>query len=337
MIVTLCRGVFPILLLSVSFTVERGVAGVLVKRPDAADGRITTVYVSVFILDIDDVSSANQTFTANISYELRWNDSRLAHQEDGEVLRPIDEVWNPHIQVINQQRLTKTFPEVVHISPGGEVRYQQRIWGQLSEPMDLREFPFDAQEFRFDLVSAGYSPEEVFLVPDPEQPSGIADELSLPDWAITGFTSQELVYQPNPVAGALAAFRIEVTADRQVGYYVLKVILPLILIVAMSWIAFWIDPAESGSQIGVATTSMLTLIAYRFMVGGHLPSISYLTRLDGFILISTLLVFATLLEVVVTSTLGKTDRLEGARRIDHVARVVFPAVFVVVAAFAFIV
>jgi hypothetical protein len=50
-----------------------------------------------------------------------------------------------------------------------------------------------------------------------------------------------------------------------------KVILPLILIVAMSWIVFWIDPEESGIQISVAITTMLTLIAYRFAVGADLP------------------------------------------------------------------
>jgi hypothetical protein len=311
-------------------------AGSLVKRPDAANGEKTMVYVSVFLLDIDNVSSADQSFTANISYELRWKDSRLAHSEDGSIVRSIDEVWNPRIQVVNQQRLLKTFPEVVRISPVGEVSYLQRIWGNLSQPMDLREFPFDSQQFRFDLVSAGYSPEEVVLVPDPEQPSGIADKLSLPDWDITGFASHELVYQPHPAVEPLAAFRTEVTADRKIGFFIVKVILPLILIVAMSWIAFWIDPTQAGSQIGVATTSMLTLIAYRFAVGGYLPSISYLTRLDGFILISTAIVFATLVEVVVTSTLARDGRLDTARRVDNVARAAFPVVFGAVTVYAFL-
>jgi hypothetical protein len=35
------------------------------------------------------------------------------------------------------------------------------------------------------------------------------------------------------------------------------------MIVAMSWLVFWIDPKESGSQINVAITTMLTLIAVR--------------------------------------------------------------------------
>ncbi len=54
-------------------------------------------------------------------------------------------------------------------------------------------------------------------------------------------------------------------ATRKPGYYVLKVIFPLILIVIMSWTVFWIAPSESGTQISVAVTSILTLIAYRFL------------------------------------------------------------------------
>ena len=62
-------------------------------------------------------------------------------------------------------------------------------------------------------------------------------------------------------------------ASRQTGYYVLKVILPLVLIVIMSWVVFWIDPNEPGTQISVAVTSILTLVAYRFMIDSLLPNV----------------------------------------------------------------
>lgn len=328
----------PLTMFSLIFWVlgSAGHSGVLVKRPGGSDGAPTTVFVSVFLLDIDEVNSANQTFTANVAYDLRWHDPRLAHSEEGAKAFPIGDVWNPRIQIANSQKVFASFPEIVHVSPAGEVSYQQRVWGSFSQPLDLRDFPFDTQGFQIDLVSAGYAPEELVFVPDPELKSGIGDELSLPDWDITDLKAGGMAHQPNAAAGALAGFRLTFEAGRQIGYYLLKVILPLILIVAMSWIVFWIDPKESATQISVSVTSMLTLIAYRFMVGGLLPSISYLTRLDVFILCSTLLVFATLMGVVITSTLAKSDRLQSARRIDRIARVAFPAVFLLVLGIAFV-
>jgi len=309
---------------------------VLVKRPEAADGGPTIVSVSIFLIDLDGVDNAEQTFTANLSLDMRWSDPRLAHGQDGAIVRPIGEVWNPRLQITNQQRLVKTFAETVSILPDGEVSFQQRVWGNFSQPLDLRAFPFDSQHFRLDLVSASYGPDELTLVSDPDLPSGIAEVLSLPDWQIDGFGVGANSFQPNASVPPLAGFRFEVRASRRVGYYLLKVIFPLILIVAMSWIVFWIDPEESGTQISVSVTSMLTLIAYRFMAGGLLPTISYLTRLDTFILISTLLVFITLIAVIVTSALAKSGRLPLARRLDRIARIAFPTAFFATVGLVFI-
>ena len=99
----------------------------------------------------------------------------------------------------------------------------------------------------------------------------------------------------------------------------------------MSWVVFWIDPKESGTQISVAITTMLTLIAYRFTVGADLPKVSYLTRIDYFILAATFLVFASLIEAVVTSAYARVGKLNRARVIDRWARILFPTIFILMA------
>ena len=102
----------------------------------------------------------------------------------------------------------------------------------------------------------------------------------------------------------------------------------MLVVVAMSWTAFWIDPSLSGSQISVATSSTLTLIAYRFVVAALLPRLPYMTRMDYFTLGGTLLVFLALVEVVLTAYLANRNRIERARSIDRFARFAFPAVFI---------
>jgi len=97
----------------------------------------------------------------------------------------------------------------------------------------------------------------------------------------------------------------------------------------MSWAVFWIDPSEGGSQIGVAVTSMLTLIAYRFAIDTQLPRLPYMTRLDAFILISTLLVFFSLIEVLLTTILDNKEQKARAKTIDRYCRVIFPVIFAV--------
>jgi hypothetical protein len=299
-----------------------------VSRP--ATGPVK-VYVTIFIIDVDEINSASQNFDANVYIQYRWRDQRLAHKGSKSIVRPLDEIWNPEIQVVNQQKLWLTFPDIIKIAPDGEVLYRQRAWGSFSQPLKLHDFPFDQQVFSIQLAAVDYTQSEVELLLDTKEESGIAQELSVADWKVLRWTAEPRAYKPTPTIEAISGFAFSFEARREIGYFIIKVIIPLILIVAMSWVVFWIDPMESGTQISVAITTMLTLIAYRFAIDTDLPRISYLTRLDYFILISTILVYASLIEVVVTSTFAKSERLSQARKIDLWMRLLFPSVFVIVA------
>jgi hypothetical protein len=244
------------------------------------------------------------------------------------VARSLHDIWHPRILFVNLQKNWRAFPQIVEVSPDGEVTYFQRAWATFSQPLDLERFPFDRQVFTIQLASAGYSLDEVELLTDPDSPGGIAQDLSVADWDILAWKVESAPFVPVPGEEAVPGISFTFEAERKAGYFIVKVIIPLLLIVFMSWIVFWIDPKESGSQISVAITAMLTLIAYRFAVGSDLPKVSYLTRLDYFILGSTILVFASLIEVVVTSSYARTGRLERARAIDRWSSWLFPAIFI---------
>ena len=104
-----------------------------ITRP-SEDGQPTKVYVSIYILDLDSVDTADQSFKANIYFVYKWYDPRLVHNDPGLIIRPLHEVWNPRIQIANQQKVFLTFPEEVSVSPEGEVIYYQRVWGHFHNP-----------------------------------------------------------------------------------------------------------------------------------------------------------------------------------------------------------
>jgi hypothetical protein len=310
-----------------AIAVSASAASAATSRPNPP-GEPTEVRVSIGLLDVDGVNGAEQSFEANVAYRASWQDSRLKHDGAGTISRPLGEVWHPRLQLINQQRTWSTLGELVDISPSGEVVLLQRVWGSFSQPLQLEDFPFDTQKFAVQLAAGGYTPDEVTLVSDESIPSGIAESFSLPDWEVLGSKYWVAEYQAITTDTVQASmFVCQFTARRHAGYYLFKIIVPLVLIVAMSWIVFWIDPSESGTQIGVSTTAMLTLIAFRFSIDGLVPKVSYLTRMDIFILGSTGLVFATLIQAVTTSLLAKSGRLPLSRKIDITSRIVFPIIF----------
>lgn len=132
-----------------------------------------------------------------------------------------------------------------------------------------------------------------------------------------------LPYQLVPGAN-VAGFTVSFMADRRLQHYIAKVIVPLLLIIMMSWAAFWLHTSLSASQISIAVTSMLTLIAYRSAVGSETPKLPYLTNMDVFILASSILVLLTLIEVIVTTTRASAKRGDLAERITFHSRYLFP-------------
>jgi hypothetical protein len=292
-----------------------------------ADGRPVRVEVVAYVLDISRIDSAEQSFTADVYVEAAWSDPRLAHEGPGPVSYGITDIWQPNLQFTNGRQLSTSMPDRLEVLPGGEVRYRQRFWGEFSQPMDLRAYPWDSQGLTLRLVTSGLTPDQVEIVPTSRIDSTISTDLSATDFDITGSDVAAETWRPAGAQREFASLRSTFVAERRSGYFIVKVIIPLTLIVMMSWLVFWLDPAQGGPQISVATTTMLTLIAFRFAVNASLPKISYLTRLDAFILASTVLVFLSLIEVTATTRLGRVKRLDAALRLDRWSRVAFPAVF----------
>ncbi|MEZ4823529.1 MAG: hypothetical protein R2942_14450 [Ignavibacteria bacterium] len=61
-----------------------------------------------------------------------------------------------------------------------------------------------------------------------------------------------------------------------------------------------------------------------------------MTRMDVFILGSSILIFLTLLESVLTSTLANKGQIELAQKIDTKCRWIFPVLYVMIALYALI-
>lgn len=304
-------------------------------RPEAEAGPTKVGYV-IWIGDITQIDSAAQTFSANLVIFVRWRDPQLAHGGPGTKQYALDSIWNPRFIITNEAgEVERSLPETVDVTPEGTVIYRQRLIGSFAQSLNLRAFPFDRDTFRVQIVTLGYRPEEIELAPDARaiaagmpEGVGLAEKLTIQDWRIKSVGSRVKPYRLAPGV-ELAAFSFEFTAARDAQHFVIKVIIPLILIVMMSWAVFWIEPDDANTQMAVAVTAMLTLIAYRFAVDSDVPRLPYLTRLDSFILMSSVLVFLSLIEVMVATKFANRDRLQLARTIDRRCRWIFPLVFAI--------
>ena len=304
-------------------------------RPGPEDGPLV-LRGTLFLLDVSKIDGADQSFTADLFMMLQWSDDRLASPAEGVRRLPLSSIWNPRVQIINQRRVFKSFDETVDVDPDGKVTYRQRYYGQFASPLDLHDFPLDEHHFSIQVVVPGYSPEEIVFTPLSEDfGNGRSSEMTVPDWSVGEFKIHSAPWAVIPGGREIPGFEGTFKAKRHLGFYAGKAFASVAIIVFMSWVVFWIAPEHVGPRLSVAVTSMLTLVAYRFLLGQRLPPVSYLTRLDYFLLGSTFLVFIALIQVALTSAVNEERASARNTAINKMSRWAFPALFLTLFAVLF--
>jgi len=301
---------------------ERDRAG----RPEPLD-EPTVVRLSIAVMDILKIDDLNQKIELDLMVYIGWTDPRLAPLSGCRVSDTA--IWTPELQMLNSSDLKTQQAPQFRIGDNGVVEGRLRFQGSITSPRTMTNFPFDEHSIK--IVVASVLPDRHLDIEVMEGKSLIRKELSIPDWTIEGMTTAARSIYFEQMDENHSVLELRLDAKRQAGYYWYKIILPLTMIVMMSWAVFWIDPNMLSPQMSLAGTSMLTLIAFQFSMSDLLPRFGYFTVLDWFILSSSVLVFFALVEAVTTGHLALHASLKLANRIDKFSRWMFPSVYCVAA------
>jgi hypothetical protein len=295
----------------------------LTAQPATVDSGTRRVQLLVYLIDLVEISGSDQSFFADIFIEAIWQDPSLAGRSPNTY--DLADFWNPGLLLVNQRDVSRSLPEIVAVDASGQVTYRQRFTGRFSATMNLRDFPLDNQRLKVQLITIRGGLDEVELAVM-ETATLRAQQFSITDWKVTDVRVERDDYSATPRARPLSGLALKIDVRREVKYYIVQILIPLIAIVLMSWTVFWIDPAVVATRMSVSVTTMLTLIAYRFMLGNLVPRLSYLTRLDFFMFGATALVILTLFAMAGTSYLTSRGQTAIVARIDRGGRILFPII-----------
>jgi hypothetical protein len=300
------------------------------QPPQQAGDEAVELNVAIHLLDLLRIDDAEQTAFVDFALWVSWHDESLASPGSPARFFRTNQIWVPNLQVMNSLTLTNRRVDVVEVDESGNAHYRRRLVGTISIPRDLSDFPVDEHRLRLAVVAAGMNRDLEITID--EQLTGQMESFSIQEWDVGPGSAEISAFSAAGESFPMLSY--EWGVSRKFGYYFWKVIVPLAMVVMMSWVVFWLDPKQAGPQICIAATSILTLIAYRFTLGFLVPRLSYLTRLDIFITGASLLVFAALVEALATVSLAE-ERPALSRRIDITSRWLFPAAFVAVTVVSF--
>ncbi len=290
------------------------------------------VAIGLYVIDISDIEESNNTFQTEFDIIAFWNDPRLAFDAEAEGAdrriyvgdaseRLRTQIWNAQGSAANAVGRMTTINQKITIFANGRLMMEVRVAATLRAMLDYSRFPFDTQVLPVHIESFAWNCDVVRLVPLPEQ-TGFDPTFQLAEWTVLDVepTVTEIERPRDPVPYSRLTYNI--TIDRKTGFYLWKIFLPLIVIVAISWVVFWMNREMLGRRAGVSVTAILTVIAYQFVVSEAIPRVSYLTVLDKVLLLSTLMIAATLLESLIVEAVKSRDN--DATRIDRACRWAFP-------------
>jgi Neurotransmitter-gated ion-channel ligand binding domain len=291
------------------------------------------VSIGLHMSNLANIDQTTESFDIGGYLMYTWRDSRLAYQplSNGSAGKDssLDQIWHPALEMVNTKASISS-DTIVEILPDGTVLAQERFIKTLSSALELQKFPFDRQSFDVVIESLKYGKSMVELVVDSTKISIGKDKfVSLSEWnlgTITGINGKSFFPPEQQDYGRVT---VSIYADRVPGFYISKVIVPLLLITIASWSVFWIKPQEFSTQISVAFTNLLTIVALLLVINDKLPRVGYLTLMDGFTAICFLSILIVILELLITHRLVSTESQSKAENIHRLAQWIMPIGFVV--------
>src|SRR4029434_653638 len=140
------KQILVVVSLAMSIQVVRGAETPALNERPGSGNAPTQVSVGIWMVDISNIDSAQQNFTADIAVVLRWKDARLAHTGTGAVHYALDQIWTPRVSLAKKTTsVVRKLPESAEAEPDGTVLYRQRYVGAFTQPLRLQSFPFDRQ------------------------------------------------------------------------------------------------------------------------------------------------------------------------------------------------
>ncbi|XP_030225016.1 glycine receptor subunit alphaZ1 [Gadus morhua] len=290
-------------------------------------GPPVNVTCNIFINSFGSIAETTMDYRVNIFLRQQWNDPRLAYSEypdDSLDLDPsmLDSIWKPDLFFANEKGANfhevTTDNKLLRISKNGNVLYSIRITLILACPMDLKNFPMDVQTCIMQLESFGYTMNDLIFEWDEKGAVQVADGLTLPQFLLK--EEKDLRYCTKHYnTGKFTCIEARFHLERQMGYYLIQMYIPSLLIVILSWVSFWINMDAAPARVGLGITTVLTMTTQSSGSRASLPKVSYVKAIDIWMAVCLLFVFSALLEYAAVNFIARQHKelLRFRRRRRH--------------------
>jgi hypothetical protein len=296
------------------------------------------VRASFHLNDINDIDDEEETFEFTGTLVLNWKDPRQAFDpaaagvsekvyQGNYQFDEISPAWYPQIALLNQSGMFETTAVTLRVRPDGGSTLVSTINAVAEADFSMRRYPFDRHRLEAVLGLPGFHQGEVRFEMEPATADTSAQ---ISQWTLNGITTSVRTAK-SPIAGlgeGASEFVVSLDVARESMFTLRLVVLPLAIIVMLSWSVFWMERSSLGDRISVSFVGILTAVAYQIVVGDLLPHVSYVTLMHGFLNLSLFMMSATVVINLYVGACDQSGKSQLGDMIDHRCRWIFPLSYV---------
>lgn len=292
------------------------------------------------LYDINEVDDERETFEFTGVLTLEWRDPRQGFDpalagtnekifQGNFQFNEISPGWYPQVILVNEAGLFQMSGVLLRVQPDGTSKLIQTINANAEVDFDMRRFPFDRQRLEAIFTILGFDRDEVSFEAKTTEAVAVVDEIRVPQWTVTAATvsTRDFAAPYAGSSGLTSALIMTVDVERMSWYARRLVVLPLMVIVMLSFSVFWMDRSSLADRLSVSFIGILTGVAYQMVVSDQLPRISYFTLIHTFLGVSFLTMCATVLVNLAVAIADRKGKSQLGLRIDRVSRWAFPLAY----------
>ncbi len=290
------------------------------------------VYVGIEMIELRDLQTTAQSFTADFFIYFRYGG------DDS----PVNIVFTNALE----SGLSLGTPLTESTNDTGEHYRLYRVQGTFSEPMSFKDYPWDKHTLTIRFQNPILTESDIVYVPDlavnssPQEDrlvSGFDQSRPfnrVPSWIVysvdfsqVSITETAAEYETEGLV-QYSEFRTGLSLERDVRSFLIKNLLPLLLLTIVTYSALWFPADQAGNRIKLLLTGLLTSSVMLSSLSGQLPDIGYTVAIEwGFYVYMGGVALLVLLNIAVDRSY-KTKRFVQVKKLEAIIRISFPVVVI---------
>ena len=276
------------------------------------------VRVALNLFDLSEIDDSASTFSFTGFLKLSWMDPRNAFDPNvagveektysGDFqFNELSTSWYPQLSLLNEAEHYEVNAILVKIQPDGTTTILSSINASAKTHMDLTYYPFDNQSFQLIFGAFGYDTDRIILVAEdiyfsPNELTEKTAEYSLNGFAYSTGTLNAGILGSDKLS---STFIVDIDLTRKPGFALRTVILPMLLIVCLTF----------------------SITAYQLVVSDFLPHVAYFTLMQGIVIISLITIsISIVISMYMNLMIDAKPKLE---KLNQACKVLFPFSYII--------